>query len=253
MNSIMITKVGKVSLITVVVLWSLLYLHSCSSPNDDEYAPYLNYQASISGQTLHSNKFPKGSITFDSSTVHIGSESFILYKVATCEIHLFGELDGKGGFKRLYWIQYEGYLPKNLLPFPLKLKPGGPKYNYTQDPYQSIIGGKDFYIKTGTFPIEFTKEELLAERKNKDSDFLHVGRLLDHGGIDINGEVLSVRMVHLDSLNKKELMIIYYESLEDDSSILKELENKGKESPSWPQISKELQERAIGGISIDFN
>ena len=230
----------------------MLFIISCSSPSVDDYSPFLEYQAKIHKDTLISTAFPAGSISFNTEIEYIGSETFILYNVARCEIHLFAKLDSQGAYKRIYWIQYEGYLPKNLLPFPLKLKPGGPKYNYSQDPYKSEIAGKQFHVRPGTFPIEFTKEEIVADSKKNDSDFLHVARLLYQNGIDINGEVLSVRMVHLDSLSKNELMIIYYESLKKGSPIHSKLDNKGKESPEWKEISKALQERAINGISIDI-
>lgn len=238
---------------TLLVFLSIILIISCSSPSSEEYDSFLEFQGELVNVALISSSFPEGSISFDSSIQYIGSKSFILYKVARCEIHLFAELDSLGGYERLYWIQYEGYLPGKLLPFPANLKPGGLTYDYIDDPYRESIAGKEFYIKTGNFKIEFSEAELNGKSDEDDSDFLNVARLLNQKGININSEVLSVRMVHLNEDKSDELMIIYYESLGNDDHRVKTLEGQGKTSPQWDFISNDLISRAKAGITLTFN
>lgn len=247
----MIIKVGKATLFSFISAWMIFQLIACSAPSAEEYEPFLNYQTTVTGHTLQSNDFPKGSITFDSSIVHIGSETFILYEVARCEINLFGELDGQGGYKRLYWIQYEGYLPNKLLSFPRRIS-GGPTYDYTEDPYRLLMGGRQFYTSNSFHSIEKSEEYLSAANGPEDSDFAHVTRLLAKNGVNINAEVLGVRMVYLDPSRKKELMIIYYEVMDGDKVNFDKLDKEGEESSLWETVSAELRKRASEGILINF-
>jgi hypothetical protein len=43
----------------------------------------------------------------------VGGHVFILYDVARAEQHFFVDADQAGLVKRLYWVQFEGYLPDN--------------------------------------------------------------------------------------------------------------------------------------------
>ncbi|NNF36920.1 MAG: hypothetical protein HKN68_22650 [Saprospiraceae bacterium] len=235
-----------------LLFFSIIVIVSCSNPSDKEYGPFLEFQAELVNDSLISSSFPEGSISFEKNIQYIGSKTFILYKVARCEIHLFAELDAQGGFERLYWIQYEGYLPGKLLPFPANLKPGGLTYDYNDDPYRESIADKEFYVKTGNFNVEFSDSELNGKTGEDDSDFLNVARILNQKGININSEVLSVRMVQLNEDKSDELMIIYYESLEEEDQKIKALEGKGKASSQWDSVSSDLILRAKTGIHLTF-
>lgn len=241
-------------LILTKILFGLLFLifWSCTAPSNDEYAPLLAYQSTIDGHSLHSKEFPKGTISFDQGIEYIGGETFILYEVARCEIHLFGELTGDGAYKRLYWIQYEGYLPKKLLPFPLSLKPSPLRYDYSEDPYRLDIAGRTFYTGNSYHLINRSEEYLNAENGLKDSDFAHVACLLKRNGVNINAEVLGVRMVYLDPSRQKELMVIYYEVIENDQLSIEKLEGEGENSSLWTEVSRDLRNRASHGIQITF-
>ncbi len=252
-NPIMTTYQKFPMIFVLGILILMNSLSSCSSPSPEEYEPYLKFQAEYAVDKLISTGFPKGEVSFDSTIQYIGSESFILYKVARCEIHLFAELDSSGGYERIYWIQYEGYLPGKLLPFPANLKPGGLTYDYNDDPYRASIADEEFYVRTGNFTIEFSEADLNGKSDEDDSDFLNVARILNQKGININSEVLSVRMVYLNEDKSDELMIIYYESLGDDDHRVKALEGQGKESPQWDSVSSDLLSRAKAGIHLTFN
>src|SRR5205085_3757302 len=45
------------------------------------------------------------------SAAYAGGDHFVLQGVADCEIHVFVEADAGHRVRRLYWIQFEAYLP----------------------------------------------------------------------------------------------------------------------------------------------
>lgn len=69
---------------------------------------YLAPRVTVEGSTLVSKGFPEGTIAVDTSLTYVGGETFILYEVARCEIHLYAEADERGRVLRLYWFQFEG-------------------------------------------------------------------------------------------------------------------------------------------------
>ncbi|MEX1139163.1 MAG: hypothetical protein WEF53_07490, partial [Bacteroidota bacterium] len=157
----------------------------------------VNSQASVQGQTLTSAGFPRGSITFDPSFTYVGVDTFVLYSVARCEIHLFAEADSMRNVRRLYWVQYEGYLPDR-----------DNNYNYSEDPRRTLINGFTFYDNS-----RYYNAEKAAKARRKGSDGEHVAQLLEKNGYTFSGDVMYLRLVRLDSSARNELMIIYAESL----------------------------------------
>lgn len=224
---------------------------SCSSPEKSDYDPFLVQQARANRHGLISQGFPKVQISLDSSLIHMGSETFILYDVARCEIHLYAELDDDKRFKRIYWFQFESYLPGPLLPFRLRLIGKKPRYDYSNDPYQTEIGGRSFFTRSSYLNFDFTDDELNAGNGPEDSDFMHVMRLLHKNGVGVKGKVLGTRMVLLDETRQKELMIICYERLTDDNMI-SVLDEEGKEWDLWENVSRDLIQRVERGMRIDF-
>ena len=65
----------------------------------------------VQGSTLTSTHDPAVRITVPKSAQYDGAERFVLYGVADCEIEVFVEADSAKNVTRLYWIQFEGYLP----------------------------------------------------------------------------------------------------------------------------------------------
>jgi len=87
----------------------------------------------VSGQMLTSKDTPAVHLKFDKSFQYIGGQSFVLYDVANAEQHFFVDADKDGRIKRLFWIQFEGYLPTNTH-----------SYNY-KSPTIVSIGGLNFF------------------------------------------------------------------------------------------------------------
>ena len=204
----------------------------------DNREQYLAFQASVHGQQLLSNDFPVGSLTFDSTLTYVGSESFILYDVARCEIHLYADADDNRRVNRMYWIQYESYLP-SLLP---------KRYDYSEDPYRTEIGGREFYDSVNYYNVALSKKEW-----REDSDIMHVFKLLAREGYNLDSDVMRIRLVHLDKSKKKELMIMYIEAMDRQGLSIKAFGKEGKMSKKWEEVSRGLRERALAGIEAIFD
>ena len=196
-------------------------------------------QASVDGQRLVSEGFPIGTIQFDSTLTYVGSETFVLYGIARCEIHLFADADENRQVERLYWMQYEGYLP-SLMPR---------KYNYSDEPYRTEIGGKTFFDGVNSYDVATSRPDW-----RQDSDIEHVFQLLDREGYQFNTEVMRIRLVHLDEKRKNELMIMYVEALQPHGLSITDLEDaEGNPTAESTNIYEQLRNRALSGMDASFN
>jgi hypothetical protein len=193
----------------------------------------VNSQASVEGQTLTSAGFPRGSITFDPSFTYIGVDTFVLYGVARCEIHLFAEADSARNVRRLFWVQFEGYLPDR-----------NQTYDYSDDPRRTLINGFTFYDNVRYYNMEAT-----AKNRRKGSDGEHVVQLLEKNGYRLGGDLMRIRLVRLDAAARSELMIIYSESLALQGLTVADLEQSPE---TWTVVSEGLRTRALAGMSISM-
>ncbi len=198
--------------------------------------PYIVPRVNVEGSTLVSIGFPEGTIKVDPGLSYVGGETFILYGVARCEIHLYVEADERGQVQRLYWFQFEGYLPS--------ASPRG--YDYSADPYRTVIGGHEFYDSICYYNVEAVRGGW-----GDDSDTMHVVRLLQWEGYRLEGDVMSIRLVRLDESGKRELMIVYMEALERRGLSLTDFEGPGGDS-KWMAASEALRSRALAGMKIDM-
>jgi hypothetical protein len=141
------------------------------------------------------------------------------------------EADAQKKVQRLYWVQFEGYLPSR------------PDLHHTYDsPKHATIGGMDFYVDTWVRAKDATSES--------GSDREHIEALLRAKGYRMPEAMLYVRVVHLlDKENRKELMIIYGE-LAPTGSTAADLSESGKAHERWPAIADALLERAERRITI---
>ena len=65
----------------------------------------------IEGNVILSERDPKVRIELPANVRYVGAERWELLGIADCELHAFVEADQKQNVKKLYWIQFEGYLP----------------------------------------------------------------------------------------------------------------------------------------------
>jgi hypothetical protein len=222
-----------ISLPAVAMLFATLALQSPaetpSSPRPETKRP----ERKVEGSVIRSERDPKVRIELPKSASYVGADRWALYEMADCELHAFVEADAQKNVQRLYWIQFEGYLPTRL------------ELKHTYDSLRHAeISGLDFYVDTWVTARD------AESRKGSDSE--HIRALLRVKGYKMPAGMMSVRLVHLlDAEKRKELMIIYAEDLASTGLTAAELDTGGKAHNRWPPIEAGLIERAKGKILIE--
>ena len=152
---------------------------------------------SVTGQVLTSTALPTVRLEFDEQFKYVGQQSFVLYGVAHAEQHFFVYADAERRIKRLYWIQFEGYLPSNSHSYQYKINK------------QVNLGGLTFIADT------FARSSVGAGKDRSDSDLGKAEAFLESKGYQIERNSLVLqRLVHLiGAARRDELMIIYAEDL----------------------------------------
>ncbi|HYN84236.1 MAG TPA: hypothetical protein VER32_03220 [Pyrinomonadaceae bacterium] len=187
----------------------------------------------VKGRVLTSSGVPPAQIKFDDDFKYIGSQDFILYDVARAEQHFFVDAGPDGRIRRLYWVQFEGYLPSNT-------------HTYDYKSTQTVrVGPFDFYADSHPVPLK-------AASGRPDSDGARARAFLESKGLRVAGDdILLQRLVHLvDEKRRDELLIIYIEDLSAAGLTAADLAPGGRAAERWPRMSQELLRRALGGIKI---
>ena len=185
------------------------------------------------GNTLSSPELPKLKLRFDDDFKYAGGQSFILYNVARAEQHFYVDADQDGKVSRLYWVQFEGYLPSNT-------------YAYDYDsPKKVTIGGLEFFADVYARKVD-------PKEGRPDSDGNRAREFLLSKGYKVAGdEVMMQRLVNMVTPdNRTELMIIYLEVLTPTGLTAADLNKGGKAESKWPEISAGLLKRAIEDLRI---
>ncbi|MGH9767650.1 MAG: hypothetical protein ACREAB_09485 [Blastocatellia bacterium] len=187
----------------------------------------------VKGQVLTSTETPAVRLEFDKDFKYAGGQVFILYDVARAEQHFFVDADRAGRVKRLYWTQFEGYLPENNHTY---------KYKVTKT---VNLGGLDFIADAYARNIK-------ANPGRPDSDGARARAFLESKGYRLaSDEVLSQRLVHLvDEAKRNELMIIYMEDLSGMGLTANDLAPNGRATAQWEDISTALLSRATKGMKV---
>lgn len=180
----------------------------------------------------------KLSITVPATATYLGAERFNLYGVADAEIHVFAEGDEAKNLKKLYWIQFESYLPS---------RPDA-RYDYGESDRRTEMWGTTTWLRSNPVP---TTGEI---RPGSDREV--VFRLLRRSGYTIPPAVMNVRMVQLlddpkgTGYGRRELMIIYSEDLGPTGRMLADLRVDGKPTAAWEPIERALIARASASIQV---
>ena len=187
----------------------------------------------VRGQILISTQLPSVSLEFAKPFKYVGGHSFVLYEVANAEQHFFVDADKDGRIKRMYWIQFEGYLPSN-----------SHVYDYQATKVVNI-GGLEFIA-------DASARNLKANPGRPDSDGNRARAFLISKGYRLGSDdVLTQRLVHLvDQTKRNELMIIYLEDLSPMKLTAVDLAAGGKAADEWKGISKGLLERATKNLKL---
>jgi hypothetical protein len=188
---------------------------------------------SVKDQVLTSTEMPAVRIEFAKGFKYVGNHSFILYDVAHAEQHFFIDADKEGRVKRMYWVQFEGYLPSNTHTYRYKV-------NKTAN-----IGGLEFVADAYARNIK-------GNPGRPDSDGARARAFLESKGYRMaSDDVLSQRLVYLvDEAKRNELMIIYIEDLSGMGLTAADIAEGGRAAARWDEISNGLLERAAKGMKI---
>jgi hypothetical protein len=183
----------------------------------------LNNLRTANGDTLSSPELPKAKLKFKKPFKYVGGHTFILYDVARAEQHFYVDADNDGNVNRLYWVQFEGYLPSNKH-----------TYNY-QSPEKVNLGGFDFYVDAYASKID-------PKQGRTDSDGNRARAFLAEKGYKMAfDDVMFRRLVNMVTPdNRTELMIIYMEALTPTGFTASDLNPNGKAADKWPAISAAL-------------
>lgn len=186
-----------------------LLLLSCSAAQASEPAPVRLVTANV----VTSDRDPAVRITLPKGVSYVGTNRWILFGIANCQLFAFVDADANKRVKRLYWVQFEGYIPSM------------PKLHHTyHSKDHTTIGGMDFFVDTwagsstpskpDTKPLEAfirSKGYAVPAGINTGSDEQHIYALIAAKGYMLPRMLSSVRFVHTLDAARKELMIIYSE------------------------------------------
>ena len=185
----------------------------------------------VQGNVITSERDPSVRIQLPESVQYVGADRWVLYGFADCELHAFVSADRQKNVHRLYWVQFESYLPTR------------PELHHTYDsPRHANIGGMDFYVDTWVRP---NNAEI-----DPGSDREHIEALIRAKGYKMPAGMMYVRFVHLLEQKRKELMIIYGEDVASTGLTVAQLREGGAAYSRWPAIEKDLIERAKKEIAI---
>lgn len=187
----------------------------------------------VNGQTIVSRALPKAELTFGKDLRYVASQLVNLYGNAEAEQHLFVKARSSGLVEKFYWVQFEHFLPTNTR-----------TYDYSPD-RTTQIGGMTFIYDVKSWP-----DYAAMQLEDPQSDGAAVERLLAKHGLSFPKQAVRVRMFHLPTPDRRsELMIIYGESLAENSKIPVR-ENGVELDKESPEAATVFLEHARGDLKI---
>ena len=185
----------------------------------------------VQSNLVTSERDPRVQIRLPESARYVGADRFVLYDMADCELHVFVDGDEHKSVQRLYWVQFEGYLPTR------------PEFQHTYDsPRHTNLAGLDFFVDTWVRAKD--------EPTRPGSDLEHIVKIVSGQGYHLPDGMMYVRLVYLFQEKRKELMIIYAEDSALTGHSATELQAGGKAHAEWPILEKGLLERAEKSVKI---
>lgn len=153
----------------------------------------------VQGQTLTSTYLPPIRLKFEDNFKHIGGQKFILYGRAQAEQFFFVDADSDRRVKRMYWVQFEGYLPNVDATY---------DYPVTNT---VTIDGQTYIVDVVTVPPNLPEVITL----HPESDPARAMSFLLSKGFRFGQHLRVQRFVRLlDDARRNEIMLIYIEDAE---------------------------------------
>ncbi len=152
----------------------------------------------VKRQVLISNYLPSIRVRFDRSFKYIGSQKFILYGRAQAEQHFFVDADQERRIKRMYMVQFEGYLP-NVKAI----------YDYPATKTVSLAG-QTYLVNAESIP-----DVSAALKQNPESDVNRAASFLESKGYRITKSIIFQRFARLvGEAKRNEFILLYVEDTE---------------------------------------
>lgn len=216
-----------------IVVLALSFLYSATIMAQTA-PPEHKVERKVAGNVIISERDPAVRIELPKAAAYVGADRWVLYDIADCELHAWVEADSQKKVRRLYWVQFEGYVPSR------------PDLRHTYDsPKHATIGGMDFYVDSWVRAKD--------AKTDAGSDREHIEALVTAKGYRMPEGMMYMRLVHLlDKEKRKELMIIYGEDLAPTGFTAADLSEGGKKYDRWPGIADSLLERAEREIAVKF-
>ncbi len=166
-------------------------------------------QRAVVENVVTSNRDPAVDIELPKSARYVGTDRWILFGIANCELFAFVEADRDKRVKRLYWVQFESYLPSLRA------------LHHTYDSKdRAVMGGMEFFVDTWTESSTPSTPDTKAIARilkakgyeapaglDSGSDTQHIDALIASKGYALPPTLSSVRFVHTLDEARKELMI----------------------------------------------
>jgi hypothetical protein len=170
---------------------------------------------------------------------YVGGERFVLYDAADCEIHVFVEADARHRVQRLYWIQFESYLPAQP----------GRRYNYADGNRRIALRGTPTWLRAAPANV--------AQPARAGSDRERVVAIVTRAGYTIPPEILNVRLVQLlddpqgTGHGRRELMLMYVESLAPTGLTAADFVTDDAPNARWTATEPPLIARATASFRVE--
>src|SRR6266849_3533717 len=149
----------------------------------------------VNGRVLTSTSLPAIRIKFDKRFEYVGSQKFILYGRSQVEQHFFVNADKQQRIKRMYMMQFEGYLPDV-------------KATYDYPVTKTVnLGGQTYIVNAESIP-----NVPAALKQNPQSDVTRAASFLESKGYRISESIMFQRFVRLvDEAKRNEFILLYIE------------------------------------------
>ena len=181
--------------IILVVMFSLAVLPSAAQQQPPRQ---------VKDQILTSTSLPPIRIKFADEFKHVGTLQFVLYDRAQVEQHFFVDADNEKRIKRMYWVQFEGYLPGV-----------NAKYDYPANETVTLAG-QTYLVNAESVP---NMPEVV--KRMPQSDVERAIKFLETKGYSMGPSIRYERFVRLvDEAKRNEMILTYVEDASASSDPL---------------------------------
>lgn len=209
-------KTGALVVVRLILVQQFVITHSSAGQLPTIVPNSLRPQRSVIGQMVTSMADPAIRIRLEERFKYVGGQRFVLRGIADAEQHFFIEADDRKSIRRMYWIQFEQFLPGR-----------GGQYSYDADK-RVILGGLALRAHVRRF----------TEPPAPDSDRKRAYEHLEQAGYAVPTPATRTRFVYVAGESRRQEVVIIY------------LEPASTPADPSEQESDAILRRATAGFSI---